>query len=139
MPLTSKRLQHVSVVSHLLVNQCCARRGNGAMAGRRVGCVSARRKEAANAKAATGWAASFCAVFQYARPLPAAVRRCGEAESSASLVEAGSGVDLARGAADRGKHCQAAGATTPTKSDAILMSAFGGKADVAFLRPNVCL
>ena len=36
--------QHVPVVSDLLVNWCCARRGNGAMAGRCVGCVSARSK-----------------------------------------------------------------------------------------------
>src|SRR5262249_49810327 len=40
-PRASKRLQLVSVVSQLVVNQCCARRGNGAMAG---GCVPARRK-----------------------------------------------------------------------------------------------
>ena len=43
-PRASQRLQRVCVVSHSVVNQCSARRGNGAMAGRCVGCVSARRK-----------------------------------------------------------------------------------------------
>src|SRR5262249_28350332 len=68
-PLASKRLQHVPVVSHLVVNWCCARRGNGAMAGRCVGCVSARRKaftrtraQAANATAATGCGLILCCV-----------------------------------------------------------------------------
>ena len=38
--VASQRLQHVSVVSHLPVNQCCARRGNGVFGNG----VSARRK-----------------------------------------------------------------------------------------------
>ena len=45
----SQRLQHVSVVSHLPVNQCYARRGNGVIGNG----VSARRKAFYTNKAAS--------------------------------------------------------------------------------------